>query len=90
LSVGSHGDNPFGQLQKKPHQLTPPGVQLLSCAPHVVLTHVGDLVVLLLAHAPENRLRFSEIKRGVQSISHRMLTLALPMLERNGLILRHY
>lgn len=80
--------------QKKSHQRTPRDVQLLSWAPHVVLTHLGDkwtiLVVLLLAQAPENRLRFSEIKRGVQGISQRMLTLTLRMLERNGLILRHY
>jgi DNA-binding HxlR family transcriptional regulator len=80
--------------RKKPHRRTPPDVQRLSCAPHAVLTHLGDkwtiLVVLLLAQAPENRLRFSEIKRGVQGISQRMLTLTLRMLERNGLILRHY
>jgi DNA-binding HxlR family transcriptional regulator len=80
--------------RKKPNQRTPPDVQRLSCAPHAVLTHLGDkwtiLVVLLLAQAPENRLRFSEIKRGVQGISQRMLTLTLRMLERNGLILRHY
>ena len=81
-------------VQKEPRQHTPPSLQLLSCAPHVVLTHLGDkwtiLVVLLLAHAQENRLRFSEIKHGVQGISQRMLTLTLRMLERNGLVLRHY
>jgi DNA-binding HxlR family transcriptional regulator len=78
---------------------TPPRVaqqkiQVLSCAPHDALTHLGDkwtiLVVSLLAQAPENRLRFSEIKYGVQGISQRMLTLTLRMLERNGLVLRHY
>ena len=70
------------------------GIRALSCAPHAVLTHLGDkwtiLVVLLLAQAPGNRLRFSEIKYGVDGISQRMLTLTLRMLERNGLVLRHY
>ena len=70
------------------------GLRTLSCAPHAVLTHLGDkstiLVVLLLAQAPGNRLRLSEIKRGVEGISQRMLTLTLRMLERNGLVLRHY
>jgi DNA-binding HxlR family transcriptional regulator len=70
------------------------GIGALSCAPHAVLTHLGDkwtvLVVLLLAQAPEKRLRFSEIKYGVEGISQRMLTLTLRMLERNGLVLRHY
>jgi DNA-binding HxlR family transcriptional regulator len=70
------------------------GITALSCAPHAVLTHLGDkwtiLVVLLLAQSPGNRLRFSEIKYGVEGISQRMLTLTLRMLERNGLVLRHY
>jgi DNA-binding HxlR family transcriptional regulator len=65
-----------------------------SCASHDVLTHLGDkwtiLVLSLLAQAPNNRLRFSEIKQGVIGISQRMLTLTLRMLQRNGLVLRHY
>jgi len=73
---------------------TPPALQTLSCAPHSVLTHLGDkwtiLVVLCLARAPENTLRFSRIKQSVGGISQRMLTLTLRMLERNGLVLRHY
>lgn len=70
------------------------GIRALSCAPHDMLTHLGDkwtiLVILLLAQTPGNRLRFSEIKRGVAGISQRMLTLTLRMLERNGLVVRHY
>ncbi|MDE1149804.1 MAG: helix-turn-helix domain-containing protein [Azospirillaceae bacterium] len=70
------------------------GIGALSCAPHDMLTHLGDkwtiLVVLLLAQTPGNRLRFSGIKRGVEGISQRMLTLTLRMLERNGLVVRHY
>lgn len=65
-----------------------------ACAPHDVLTHLGDkwtiLVVSMLAKAPANRARFSEIKRGVEGISQRMLTRTLRMLERNGLVSRHY
>jgi DNA-binding HxlR family transcriptional regulator len=81
-------------LEGRPHRVTPRGIQVLSCAPHDVLTHLGDkwtiLVVLLLAQVPENQLRFSGIKYGVEGISQRMLTLTLRMLERNGLISRHY
>ncbi|NVN09663.1 winged helix-turn-helix transcriptional regulator [Nguyenibacter vanlangensis] len=65
-----------------------------SCAPHDVLTHLGDkwtiLVLSMLAQAPDNRARFSEIKHGVRGISQRMLTLTLRMLERNGIVSRHY
>ncbi|AMV48368.1 winged helix-turn-helix transcriptional regulator [Paraburkholderia caribensis] len=70
------------------------GERLDSCAPHDVLTHLGDkwtiLVLSMLAQAPENRARFSEIKYGVHGISQRMLTLTLRILERNGLVSRHY
>ena len=36
----------------------------------------------------EQSLRFSELKRGVDGISQRMLTLTLRNLERNGLVTR--
>ena len=79
---------------ERPQRVTPGGIEELSCAPHEVLSHLGDkwtiLVVLLLAQAPGNRLRFLEIKYGVEGISQRMLTLTLRVLERNGLVLRHY
>jgi DNA-binding HxlR family transcriptional regulator len=54
-----------------------------------VLARVGDkwsvLVVMQLA---EGEMRFSEIKRGVNGISQRMLTLTLRGLERDGLVTR--
>jgi len=50
---------------------------LTPCAPHDVLARLGDkwtiLVMSVLALAPGNRLRFSEIKNGVKGISQRML-----------------
>ncbi|HWG06332.1 MAG TPA: helix-turn-helix domain-containing protein [Beijerinckiaceae bacterium] len=70
------------------------GLRLTPCAPHDVLARLGDkwtiLVLSLMALAPENRLRFSEIKYGVEGISQRMLTLTLRHAERNGLVVRHY
>jgi DNA-binding HxlR family transcriptional regulator len=54
-----------------------------------VLARVGDkwsvLIVMQLADGP---LRFSEIKRRVNGISQRMLTLTLRGLERDGLVTR--
>ena len=54
-----------------------------------VLARVGDkwsiLIIMLLANGPS---RFSEIKRAVNGISQRMLTLCLRGLERDGLIKR--
>ena len=69
-------------------------MRLQACAPHDLVARMGDkwtiLVLSLLFVAPERRLRFSEIKYGVQGVSQRMLTLTLRHLERDGLVLRHY
>ena len=61
-----------------------------SC-PHVreVLSRVGDkwtlLVVVVLADGEK---RFSELRRTIEGISQRMLTLTLRGLERDGLVTR--
>jgi len=58
-----------------------------SVAP--VLNRVGDkwsmLIVMLLADGPK---RFMELKRAIDGISQRMLTLSLRNLERDGLLTR--
>ena len=54
-----------------------------------VLARLGDkwtvLVVMLLGEGPR---RFSEMKRAVDGISQRMLTLTLRNLERDGMVTR--
>jgi DNA-binding HxlR family transcriptional regulator len=61
-----------------------------DCQPfRQVLDRVGDkwsvLVVALLGEGP---LRFSELRRMIEGISQRMLTLTLRGLERDGLLIR--
>tara|TARA_B100000519_G_C14260860_1_gene447831 strand:+ start:3951 stop:4244 length:294 start_codon:yes stop_codon:yes gene_type:complete len=43
-----------------------------------------------LAIAQGYKLRYSELKRGIEGITQRMLTLKVRNLERDGLIVRHY
>jgi DNA-binding HxlR family transcriptional regulator len=54
-----------------------------------VLNRVGDkwsmLIVMILSDGPK---RFSELKRTIDGISQRMLTLSLRGLERDGLVTR--
>ena len=54
-----------------------------------VLNRVGDkwsmLMVMILSEGPK---RFSELKRAIDGISQRMLTLSLRGLERDGLVSR--
>jgi DNA-binding HxlR family transcriptional regulator len=59
------------------------------CAAREILDRVGDkwsvYVVAMLGQGP---LRFSELKRQIEGISQRMLTLTLRGLERDGLVTR--
>src|SRR4051812_38554725 len=61
-----------------------------SCQPvSEILARIGDkwsvLIVMMLSDGPR---RFSELKRMVDGISQRMLTLTLRGLERDGLVTR--
>lgn len=61
-----------------------------NCAPiREILDRVGDKWSLyIIATLNDGPLRFSEIKRSVNGISQRMLTLTLRSLERDGLLKR--
>ena len=82
------------QANDWPHEVTDRGIKLSPCLPHDLITRLGDkwtiLVLSLLSIAPDQRLRFSQIKYGVNGISQRMLTLTLRYLQRDGLAIRHY
>src|SRR5512135_2893179 len=54
-----------------------------------VLNRVGDKwSVQIIALLGDGAMRFSELRRGIDGISQRMLTLTLRNLERDGLITR--
>jgi len=61
-----------------------------NCAPvREILDRVGDKWSLyIIAKLYDGPLRFNEIKREVDGISQRMLTLTLRSLERDGLLTR--
>jgi len=54
-----------------------------------ILSLVGDKwSVMVVVSLTEGRVRFSALKRGIDGISQRMLTLTLRNLERDGLVTR--
>ena len=61
-----------------------------NCHAHEMLTRIGDKwsvhVIHMLGH--EGTLRFNELKKGIEGISQRMLTVTLRGLERDGLVER--
>jgi DNA-binding HxlR family transcriptional regulator len=54
----------------------------------VLSSIAGKWSVLVIMLLRERSLRFSELKRGIDGISQRMLTLTLRNLERDGLVKR--
>jgi len=64
-------------------------VRAEDCPVREILDRIGDkwsvLVVALLGDGPR---RFSELRRAIDRISQRMLTLTLRQLERDGLVTR--
>lgn len=63
------------------------------CPVQDLLSRLGDkwsmLVIVTLASADNNCLRFSELQRGVNGISQRMLSATLRNFERDGIVSRH-
>jgi DNA-binding HxlR family transcriptional regulator len=54
-----------------------------------VLTRVGDKWSLqVISRLAAGTMRFTELKRSIEGISQRMLTLTLRQLERDGLVVR--
>ncbi|QNN65374.1 helix-turn-helix transcriptional regulator [Sphingomonas rhizophila] len=87
ISVTAPGQASSGHLTEV---APPPELHQAGCknvAP--VLNRVGDkwsmLIVMILSDGPK---RFSELKRAIDGISQRMLTLSLRGLERDGLVTR--
>jgi DNA-binding HxlR family transcriptional regulator len=80
-----------GTLPRVPHTDVPEpvGAATADCRLRDVLDRVGDkwsvLVMALLGDGPR---RYSELRRAVDGISQRMLTLTLRNLERDGLVTR--
>ena len=60
-----------------------------ACLVREVLDRVGDKWSVYVVHMLGNgTMRFSELRRGIDGISQRMLTVTLRGLERDGLISR--
>jgi DNA-binding HxlR family transcriptional regulator len=54
-----------------------------------VLSRIGDKwTVLIIIMLQERAYRFNELRRGIDGISQRMLTLTLRNMERDGLVTR--
>ena len=67
-----------------------PADEPVGCRAHEVLARVGDKWSVYVIHVlgEAGTLRFGELRRRVEGISQRMLTVTLRSLERDGLVSR--
>ncbi|MBL9037245.1 MAG: helix-turn-helix transcriptional regulator [Archangium sp.] len=85
----SHLNSTQGGTLKSPRHPHVPDPHASCVAAREVLNRVGDKwSVYVIGLLGDGAKRFSEIKRAVEGISQRMLTLTLRGLERDGLVTR--
>jgi len=64
-------------------------VPLSACQAREILTRIGDKWSLyVVSRLGEETKRFTDLKRGIEGISQRMLTVTLRGLERDGIVVR--
>jgi DNA-binding HxlR family transcriptional regulator len=72
--------------------MIPEGHDPKKCELRSFIDRVADkwslLIISILANSPQQKARFSDLKRAVPGISQRMLTTTLRNLERDGLLNR--
>jgi DNA-binding HxlR family transcriptional regulator len=75
--------------QRKPTTCNRPMVNDRSCPSRLILDHLADKwAVLIVVRLAFGTLRFAELRRAVDGISQKMLTVTLRDLERDGLVIR--
>jgi DNA-binding HxlR family transcriptional regulator len=60
-----------------------------SCPAHAIIDHLADKwAVLIIGQLANGTMRFAELRRAVDGVSQKMLTVTLRDLERDGLVTR--
>src|SRR5262252_1295364 len=76
-------------LKKKPARGSQPSVYDRSCPARLVIDHLADKwAVLIIGQLANGTMRFAELRRAIDGVSQKMLTVTLRDLERDGLVSR--
>ena len=87
--MGTKGSAPAVKLKKPTAKGRQPSVYDRFCPAHVVIDHLADKwAVLIIGRLANGTMRFAELRRAVDGISQKMLTVTLRDLERDGLVSR--
>ena len=75
--------------QRETTGCTRPTVNDRNCPGRLILDHLADKwAVLIVVRLASGTMRFAELRRAVDGISQKMLTVTLRDLERDGLVTR--
>jgi DNA-binding HxlR family transcriptional regulator len=81
--------SPTPITRTKPTGCDRPMVNDRSCPSRLILDHLADKwAVLIVVRLSFGTMRFAELRRAVDGISQKMLTVTLRDLERDGLVIR--
>jgi DNA-binding HxlR family transcriptional regulator len=87
--MGSKVSSAPVRLKRKAPKSDQPNVYDRSCPAHVIIDHLADKwAVLIIGQLANGTMRFAELRRAVDGISQKMLTVTLRDLERDGLVSR--
>ena len=87
--MGSKVFPPAVTRKRKEVRRSRPSVYDRACPARLVLDHLADKwAVLIIGQLANGTMRFAELRRAVDGISQKMLTVTLRDLERDGLVNR--
>jgi DNA-binding HxlR family transcriptional regulator len=87
--MGSKEFTPAGTVKRKEVRRSRPSVYDRFCPARLVLDHLADKwAVLIIGQLANGTMRFAELRRAVDGVSQKMLTVTLRDLERDGLVSR--
>jgi DNA-binding HxlR family transcriptional regulator len=87
--MGSKASFPAVRIKKKAGKRSRPAVDELSCPVYLIIDHLADKwALLIIGQLANGTMRFAELRRAVEGVSQKMLTVTLRGLERDGIVNR--
>lgn len=78
-----------GITRTEPTSCNRPSINDRSCPARLIIDHLADKwAVLIVVRLASGTMRFAELRRAIDGISQKMLTVTLRDLERDGLVVR--
>jgi DNA-binding HxlR family transcriptional regulator len=89
ITMGAKVFSPAVTFKTKAARRSRPSVYDRSCPARLVIDHLADKwAVLIIGQLANGTMRFAELRRAIDGVSQKMLTVTLRDLQRDGLVSR--